>query len=267
MITPIPARNPHQMHARFDRGIVLFAAIAATVTGTLAWAPAVTAQPSTPTPHASDHSETPAREAGSISITKKDMAGGLLAGASFLLLDSAGQGTGRGKTDAQGRLSVSGLAPGVYRLKEISSRSPQYGLAADQDVIVAPGQVTSSTVIDPFKPAALTVRKSDRTSGKPLAGAVISITPSSGGATLTVTTGKDGTATAQLPVSSRTGTSYMLTEMKAPVGYLLDAQSARLTAHASAPVTVTLTDTPRASQPSPRPRRTQFLPRAQPKSR
>ncbi|GHD79340.1 hypothetical protein ACFQL8_19255 [Streptomyces goshikiensis] len=33
------------------------------------------------------------------------------------------------------------------------------------------------TIVDPFKPADLTVTKTDKTSGKPLAGAVINITP------------------------------------------------------------------------------------------
>lgn len=42
-------------------------------------------------------------------------------GAGFLLLDSAGQEAGRGTTDAQGKLTSSDLAPGVYRLKETAS--------------------------------------------------------------------------------------------------------------------------------------------------
>ncbi|MGQ4445812.1 prealbumin-like fold domain-containing protein, partial [Streptomyces violaceoruber] len=131
------------MHARFVRGAVRSAAVAAAVTGTLTWAPAATAQSSEPTPSASAAStETPAPDAGSIAITKKDTAGDVLPGAEFLLLDSTGKETGRGKTDAQGKLTFPDLAPGVYRLKETSSGSPLHEVVADQDVIVTPGATT-----------------------------------------------------------------------------------------------------------------------------
>ncbi len=105
------------MHARFVRST----AVAVAVTGTLTWAPAASAQPSEPPPSASvTTDETPAPDVGSVEITTKDTAGDVLPGAAFLLLDSAGAEAGRGKTDAQGRLTFSDLAPGVYRLKEIS---------------------------------------------------------------------------------------------------------------------------------------------------
>ncbi len=102
------------MHARFVRS----AAVAVAVTGTLTWAPAASAQPSEPTPSAS--AETPAPDAGSVEITTKDTAGDALPSAAFLLLDSAGQEAGRGKTDAQGKLTFSALG----RASTASKKSP-----------------------------------------------------------------------------------------------------------------------------------------------
>ncbi|WP_053924645.1 SpaA isopeptide-forming pilin-related protein [Streptomyces chattanoogensis] len=73
------------------------------------------------------------------------------------------------------------------------------------------------TITDPFKPAELIVKKTDKGSGEPLAGAVINITPAGDdGETVTLTTSKDGTAKVKLPISSRTGTNYTATETRPP---------------------------------------------------
>ncbi|MGW5679731.1 MSCRAMM family protein [Streptomyces sp. NPDC003860] len=175
---------------------------------------------------------------GGIRITKKDPGGALLPGASFTLVDSTGSQAGTGTTDAAGRLDFQELAPGVYRLKETSSGSPLHDIVADQDVIVPPGAVVPLTIVDPFKPAGLTVTKTDHTTGKPLAGAVINITPQGGGRAFTLTTGKDGTAKTTLPVSVRTGTPYTATETRAPAGYRLNPKPVKITAKPGTPVTL-----------------------------
>lgn len=108
MTSPQPDQGtPFLVHARIVRGAVRSAALATAVTSTLTWAPTATAQPTEPTPPVSTApTETPALDAGSIAITKTDSAGDPLAGASFLLLDPAGQEVGRGKTDARGKLTL-----------------------------------------------------------------------------------------------------------------------------------------------------------------
>ncbi|MFI8105359.1 SpaA isopeptide-forming pilin-related protein [Streptomyces sp. NPDC086023] len=198
------------------------AAVAAAATlaaGTLTWARSAWAEAPEPQP-------------GHIEITKKDPGGNFLAGAEFSLLDTLnGTKALQGKTSKGGILRFEGVTPGVWRLKETNSGSPIHDLAPDQDIVVTPGQTAKLTVVDPFKPAEVTVTKTDKDTGKPLADAVINITPQAGGGKpLTLTTGKDGTATTKLDVSARTGTPYTATETKAPDGYQLNSTPVKITA-------------------------------------
>ncbi|MET9664912.1 SpaA isopeptide-forming pilin-related protein [Streptomyces sp. NPDC006475] len=226
------------MHARLVRS----AAVAVAAAGTLTWAPAASAQPSEPTPSApAAPAETPTPDAGSVEITAKDTAGDVLPGATFLLLDSTGQEARRGKTDAQGKLAFPDLTPGVYRLKETSSGSPLHEVAADQDVIVTPGATTRLTITDPFKAAKILLQAKDDKTGKLLPGATVNI--GTGASTLlTLTTGSKGTASGELPVSSRK-TQFWVKEIKAPAGYDLYKPSKTFSAGPGAPVTVTVTVT------------------------
>ncbi|WP_330434527.1 SpaA isopeptide-forming pilin-related protein [Streptomyces sp. NBC_00825] len=240
------------MHVRFVRGAVRSAAVAAAVTGTLMWAPAATAQPSEPTPSAPvGPAEEPATEAASITITKKDTAGDILPGAAFLLLNSAGEEVGRGKTDAQGTLTFPDLTPGVYRLKETASGSPLHEVVADQDVIVTPGAITRLTITDPFKAAKVLLQAKDEKTGKLLPGATVNI--GTGTSTLlTLTTGAKGTASAELPMSSRK-TQFWVKEITAPAGYDLYKPSKTFSVGPGAPVTVTVTNAKTATSPKPDP--------------
>ncbi|WP_433453746.1 SpaA isopeptide-forming pilin-related protein [Streptomyces sp. CA-142005] len=240
------------MHARFVRGAVRSAAVAAAVTGTLTWAPTANAQPSEPTPSASaTAADTPAPDVGSVEITTRDTAGDVLPDAAFLLLDSAGQEAGRGTTDAQGKLTFPDLAPGIYRLKETASGSPLHEVVADQDVIITPGATTRLTITDPFKAAKVLLKAKDDKTGKLLPGTTVNI--GTGTSTLlTLTTGAKGTASGELPVSSRK-TEFWVRQVKAPAGYDLYKPSKTFTAGPGSPVTVTLTNTKTATSPKPDP--------------
>ena len=236
------------MHARFVRGAVRSAAVATAVTGTLTWAPAATAQPAEPTPSASTGpSETPAPGGGSVAITKKDPSGDLLAGASFLLLDTAGQETGRGKTDLQGKLTLPGLAPGVYRLKETDPGSPLHDVVADQDIIVTPGATAHVTITDPFKAARVLLKANDDRTGKLLPGSAVNIGTGEK-ILLTLTTGPKGTVTGELPMTS-SKTEFWVRQIKAPEGYDLYKPSKSFTAGPGAPATVTVTNTKTSTTP------------------
>ncbi|MGW5476345.1 SpaA isopeptide-forming pilin-related protein [Streptomyces sp. NPDC004008] len=240
------------MHARFVRGAVRSAAVVAAVTGTLTWAPAANAQPSEPTPSASATvADTPAPDAGSVEITTRDTAGDGLPGAAFLLLNSAGQEAGHGTTDAQGKLTFPDLAPDIYRLKETASNSPLHEVVADQDVIITPGATTRLTITDPFKAAKVLLQAKDDKTGKLLPGATVNI--GTGTSTLlTLTTGDKGTASGELPVSSR-NMEFWVKQVKAPAGYDRYKPSKTFTAGPGAPVTVTVTNTKTATSPKPHP--------------
>jgi hypothetical protein len=161
-------------------------------------------------------------------------------GAVFLLLDSAGQEAGHGTTDAQGKLTFSDLAPGVYRLKETASGSPLHEVVADQDVIVTPGATTRLTITDPFKVAKVLLQAKDDKTGKLLPGATVNI--GTGTSTLlTLTTGAKGTASGELPMSSRKA-QFWIKEIKAPAGYHLYKPTKTFTAAPGDPVTVTVTN-------------------------
>ncbi|MER7728561.1 SpaA isopeptide-forming pilin-related protein [Streptomyces sp. NPDC096323] len=236
------------MHAPLVRST----AVAIAVTGALAWAPAANAETSEPTPSASAApAETPAPDTGSVEITTNDPAGDVLPGAAFLLLDSAGQEVARGQTDAQGKLTLSDLTPGIYRLKETASGSPSHEAVADQDVIVTPGATTRLMITDPFKTATVLLQAKDDKTGELLPGATVNI--GTGTSTLlTLTTGSNGTASGELPVSSRK-MQIWVKEIKAPAGYDLYKPSRTFTAVPGAPVKVTVANTKTATDSTPDP--------------
>lgn len=243
------------MRIRSARTLPAAVAVAATVTGSLSWAPTASAQSTDPSPSAATSAaprNAAEAETGGVAIVKKDPGGDVLAGASFALFDSAGKETASGTTDTQGQLAFKDLTPGVYRLKEVSSGSPLHDTVDDQDVIVTPGTDTPLTIVDPFKDASVRLKAKDDKTGKLLPGSTVNI--GSGTKTiLTLTTGPDGTATGKLPINSRTGTDFWVKQVKAPEGYDLYKPSKTFKAKPGDPVTVTTTNVKTATTPTGKP--------------
>lgn len=228
-------------------------AVVTAVTGTLLWAPAVSAQTPEPVPSTSAPTkETPTEaETGGVAILKKDPGGDVMSGAAFTLLDTTGNEAGKGTTNAVGGLAFDDLAPGVYRLKETSSGSPLHDTVPDRDVIVTPGTTTPLTITDPFKAAKVLLQAKDDKTGKLLPGSTVNI--GTGGETvLTLTTGAKGTATGELTVTGRK-TEFWVKQIKAPAGYDRYKPAKTFTAGPGAPVTVTVTNAKTATTPTPDP--------------
>ncbi|MFG3293427.1 SpaA isopeptide-forming pilin-related protein [Streptomyces sp. NPDC048179] len=237
------------MRIRSARTLPVAIAVAATVTGSLSWAPTASAQDTDPTPASTPRNAAEA-ETGGVVILKRDLGGDVLAGASFTLFDSAGKEAANGKTDAQGKLAFKDLVPGVYRLKEVSSGSNLHDTVDDQDVIVTPGTDTPLTIVDPFKAASVLLKAKDDKTGKLLAGSTVNI--GRGDKTiLTLTTGADGTASGKLPINSRAGSDFWVKQVKAPAGYDISKPSKAFKAKPGDPVTVTVTNAKTATNPPP----------------
>ncbi|MFH0245888.1 collagen binding domain-containing protein [Streptomyces sp. HK10] len=208
---------------------------------------------------------------GGVTIHKKDPGGERLVGAAFQLTDpDSGRVVAEGKTGADGTLAFDDLAPGTYRLRETDTGSRLHERVPDQGITITEGKRAAAnplTIVDPFKQGELLVKKTDKATGKPLAGAVITINTDTldasgkhtrGKEIAKLTTGKDGTAKLKLNVQLKNGTSYWASETTAPDGYQADAAPQRFTARPGAQVTVTFADTktpasPPATTPPPAP--------------
>jgi hypothetical protein len=206
---------------------------------------------------------------GGIEIRKKDPSGAAVTGATFQLLDPAtGKTVATGTTGTNGKLDFDGLTPGTYRLHETDTGSAALALAPDQDVTITAGTTAAAnplTITDGYQHGTLLLKKTDQDTGRPLPGAVVTISADTIDATgthhpgrtiATLTTGADGTATLDLPVTSPTGTIYWARETTAPAGYQLDPTARRFTAKPGAQVRVVLTDTLRPATTTPSPPQT-----------
>ncbi|MFF7439007.1 SpaA isopeptide-forming pilin-related protein [Streptomyces sp. NPDC008122] len=223
----------------------------------LAAAPLAVAAPApTSSTSTSQSTKAEATDSGGLRIVKTNPEGNAVTGAGFQLLDTSGMTITDGKTGSDGTLTYSGLAPGIARLKETTSGSPLLGTVPDQDVVIVPGPPTELPITDPYKAAALTLKVTDKTTGKGLAGAVANVVPKGakdGKGAFTLTTGKDGTAKAPLPVGKKTGTIYTLIQTKAPDGYWPQTTSVDVTAVPGQPVTASFVNTSTAAPPTQKP--------------
>ncbi|MEU2231227.1 MSCRAMM family protein [Streptomyces vietnamensis] len=224
----------------------------------VAAAPLALAAAPAPAPPTSAPQSTKAEapDSGALRIVKTNPEGNPVTGAGFQLLDTTGKTIADGKTGSDGTLTFSGLAPGIARLKETASGSRLLGTVPDQDVVIVPGPPTDLPITDPYKDAALTLKVTDKATGKGLTDAVVNVVPKGAkedkGA-FTLTTGKDGTAKAPLPVGTRTGTTYTITQTRAPAGYRPQAAAVDVTAVPGQPVAASFADTTTSVPPTQKP--------------
>ena len=164
---------------------------------------------------------------GEIKVTKKSSDGILLKGAVFELLSSAGSVLATKTTGSDGVVLFADLTPGTYTVRE-KSAPEGYALSASSSsgVTVAAGTTSNVSFTNDRITGRIRVVKTDSLTGKPLAGAVFSVTRLSGPASdnvadigqivATITTNAQGIAeTGLLPWGK-----YSVTETGVPNGYL-----------------------------------------------
>lgn len=168
---------------------------------------------------------------GALCIEKQDArdAGKLLAGAEFLVEKQGGGYSQSFTTDANGRIVIAKLQPGAYQVKETRAPAGYELSAAPQTAIITDVNAPEPVYLyfkNEKQAGKLHIKKQDAADGTPLSGAEFKITGEDG-SEMTVTTGADGTATADY-VSLNV--LYTVTEQKAPAGYEPDftPQTARI---------------------------------------
>ena len=164
---------------------------------------------------------------GEIRVTKKSGDGLLLQGAVFELLGSSGSVLATKTTGADGVALFPDLTPGMYTVRE--KTAPQgYALSASSSgsVSVVAGMTADTVFVNDRIMGRIRIVKTDSLTGKPLAGAVFTVTRLSGPASdhaadvgkvvATLTTNAQGIAeTGLLPWGE-----YKITETGVPDGYL-----------------------------------------------
>ena len=164
---------------------------------------------------------------GEIRVTKKSSDGLLLQGAVFELLGSSGSVLATKTTGADGVAIFPDLTPGMYTVRE--KTAPQgYALSASSSgsVSVVAGMTANAVFVNDRIMGRIRIVKTDSLTGKPLAGAVFTVTRLSGPASdhaadigkvvATLTTNAQGIAeTGLLPWGE-----YKITETSVPDGYL-----------------------------------------------
>ena len=201
---------------------------------------------------------------GKLVIEKRDAeTNNLLPGAEFRVTTAAGCEVGQNgvigdttltsngifTTGADGKITITNVRPGSYIITEI--KAPDGYLIDDptRTITVTSGD-TQTIVFKDTKPGGLIIEKRDSVTKEPLAGATFKVTTSDGrfvaqdgGATSTnglYTTDANG----QIHIVDLDPDTYVVTEVTAPDGYLMDAPSQTVKIEKNDTQTLTFYDTP-----------------------
>jgi len=151
-----------------------------------------------------------------IMIRKVDPQGNPLAGAEFTITTMTGQWVATVQTVHTGWAIVPNVAPGRYIVREV--RAPDGYVLNDepQYVEMVAGEPVTLTFVN-YPAPQLQIVKVDADTGRPLVGAAFRITESNGRFVAERVTGPDGMITLSLPPGE-----YVVAEIRAPDGYVLD---------------------------------------------
>ncbi|MEH2941019.1 collagen binding domain-containing protein [Lawsonibacter sp. JLR.KK007] len=126
-------------------------------------------------------------------------------------------------TDSNGEIRISNLAPGAYVLTETRAPAGYVMDSPSTNVVIGPNGDTQTVIVTNTPKATLTITKRDAVTRKPLANAEF-IVRDSEGHTVGPTNGiyKTGTDGTVIVSGLEPGSTIMVSETKAPTGYILD---------------------------------------------
>lgn len=164
---------------------------------------------------------------GKVHLIKVDDRGDPVAGAVFTLTNASGQTVGTYTTNTSGELTISGLAPGTYTLTETGTPA-NYEREAVTFTLTIPDEyegdypLVTLHALNHLAIGEIIFRKVDGDTGTGLAGAVFELTRVDTGDSIgTVTTDSTG----QGSFTGLVAGEYILTEITAPSGYVLDTKT------------------------------------------
>lgn len=153
-----------------------------------------------------------------------------------------GESTGEYRTDENGYISIRGLKPDTYIIKEIKAKDG-YILDDTPKTVVIKDQKTYTVEFFNHRESSLVIKKIDAESKKPLSGAVFIIEKQNGERIGEYETDENGLIT----LKEMAPDWYVLKEIKAPVGYELDTDSKTVEVKKDVPTTVTFTNRAQAA--------------------
>jgi uncharacterized surface anchored protein len=174
-----------------------------------------------------------------IQILKTDaFANAPLPGATFTVERANGEKVGTYKTDAAGKILVSGLEDGTYIVSETIAPGGYILDAAPQTVTVTSGKPATAEFTN--KPlAGLQITKIDGNTRQPIAGVSFSVSKMDGECVGEFTTGKDGT----IFIPNLESGWYTVAETKAASGYIIDSRPRSVEIKWGQPATLTVENT------------------------
>lgn len=127
-------------------------------------------------------------------------------------------------TDTQGKIQIDNLEPGIYSVQEIDVPENYVKNTEEFHVELFPGK-NSEIVITNDRKSSLTIRKTDKDTGKPVAGVTFTLNHADGATITTEPTGADGTVTLYRLAPG----VYTIREQSVPENYLLDTTPQQIT--------------------------------------
>ena len=188
------------------------------------------------------------------SITRNPLQGAIFEvttsdGAAVVGSNDSISSNGRYTTDAEGQIVITGLKEDTYIVTEIQAPLGYEMDAPSQTVKLLNGDTQTLTFYDTPK-GTIVIEKRDSVTKEPLQGAIFEVTDSSGSAVISdngtiSSNGKYETdSNGQIIISGLDADTYVVTEIKAPAGYEMDAPSQTVRLTMGDTQTLTFYDTP-----------------------